>query len=49
MSPNPGPAQHPEAMGNLTRRHTEEDKAEEIKKKLEKRKIPANEWKFYIK
>ena len=49
MSPNPGPVQHLDAMGNLTRRRTEEDKAEEIKKKLEKRKIPANEWQFYIK
>ena len=49
MSPCPGPVQHLDAMGNLTRRPTEEDKAEEIKKKLEKRKIPADNWQFYIK
>ena len=32
------------AMGNLARRPTEEDKIEEITKKLEKRKISANDW-----
>ena len=49
ISPNPGPAQYPGAMGNLARRPTEEDKIEEIKKKLEKRKIPANDWQYYMK
>ena len=49
MSPNPGPSQHPDTMGNLPRRPTEEDKAEEILKKLEKRKIPTDDWQFYIK
>ena len=49
MSPNPGPSQHLDMMGNLPRRPTEEDKAEEIKKKLEKRKIPTDDWQFYIK
>ena len=49
MSPNPGPSQHPDKMGNLPRRPTEEDNAEEILKKLEKRKIPTDDWQFYIK
>ena len=49
MSPNPGPVQYPGAMGSLVRRPTEEDKIEEIKKKLEKRKIPTDDWQYYIK
>ena len=32
----------------LARRPTEEDKAEKIKRKLEQRKIPAENWHFYI-
>ena len=36
-------------MESLARRPTEEDKTEEIKRKLEKRKIPAENWQFYIK
>ena len=36
------------AMGGLARRPTEEDKAEKIKRKLEQRKIPAENWHFYI-
>ena len=35
MSPNPGPVQYPGTMRNLARRPTEEDKIEEVKKKLE--------------
>ena len=49
MSPIPGLAQYQDAMGNLAKKPTEEDKIEEIKKKLEKRKIPVNEWQYYIK
>ena len=49
MSPMPGSAQNQGAMGNLAKNPTEEDKIEEFKKKLEKRKIPTNEWQYYIK
>ena len=36
------------AVESLARRPTEEDKAEKIKRKLEQRKIPAENWQFYI-
>ena len=36
------------AVEGLARRPTEEDKAEKIKRKLEQRKIPAENWHFYI-
>ena len=36
-------------MGSLVRRPTEEDKKEEVKKKLEKRKKASDDWQYYIK
>ena len=35
-------------MEGLVRRPTEEDKVEEVKKKLEKRGIPADDWQYYV-
>ena len=36
-------------MEILVRGPSEEDKIEEVKKKLEKRKIPTDDWQYYIK
>ena len=48
-SPDLGLIQFPGTMGNLVRRPSEEDKIEEVKKKLKKRKIATDEWQYYIK
>ena len=44
MSPNPGPVQYLGANRNLARRPTEEDRIEEIKKKLEKERYTLRYW-----
>ena len=49
IPPNSSQVQQMNAVESLARRPTEEDKAEKMKKKLEQRKIPAENWKFYIK
>ena len=48
MPPNSSQIQHMNAVEGPARRPTEEDKAEKIKRKLEQRKIPAENWHFYI-
>ena len=37
------------AVESQARRPTEEDKAEKMKRKLKQRKMPAENWQFYIK
>ena len=48
MPPNSSQIQHMNAVEGPTRRPTEEDKAEKIKRKSEQRKKPAENFHFYI-
>ena len=47
IQPNPSQIHHMNAMEGLARRPTEEDMAEKMKRKLEQRKIPEENWHFY--
>ena len=47
IQPNPSQIHHMNTMEGLARRPTEEDMTEKMKRKLEQRKIPEENWHFY--
>ena len=48
MMPNPSQMQHVNTSDGPARGHTEEEKEEKMKAQLRKRKIPEENWRYYL-
>ena len=48
MMPNPSQTQHVNTSVGLAKGHTEEEKKEKMKAQLRKRKIPEENWRYYL-